>query len=210
MQDMIKALIEWEFPYISGADLENLFKKSSDARYSLVKRAVQKGFLIPIRKDLYLIQTPKRPLVDSFEIAPVIYGPSYISFESALSYHGWIPEAVRTVTCATSKRSNTFETPLGVFLYKHIPVQVFPIDVEQHKAKEFTLFIASPWKALADLIYTNKKEWKSLENLSEDFRIELDELLESDTTSLKEIIKNYPSSRVKKQLAYLEKELHND
>ena len=132
--------------------------KSSDSRHAIIKRAIQKGYLIPIRRDLYLIKNSKTSL-NSFEIATIIYGPSYVSFESALSYHGWIPEAVRTTTCATVKRAKEFETPIGIFSYEHIPIKAFSFGVEQHQQGILTLFIATPIKALADIIYARKRTW---------------------------------------------------
>ena len=98
------------------------------AKLSL-KELFDKGYLIPIRRDLYLIKNAKRTLLNCFEIAPIIYGPSYVSFESALSYHGWIPEAVRTTTCASVKRAKEFETPLGIFSYEHIPIKAFLLEL---------------------------------------------------------------------------------
>ncbi|MGL5263689.1 MAG: type IV toxin-antitoxin system AbiEi family antitoxin domain-containing protein [Candidatus Rhabdochlamydia sp.] len=145
--------------------------------------------------------------MDSFEIAPVIYGPSYVSFESALSYHGWIPEAVRTTTCAAVKRAKEFESPIGVFSYKHIPIEVFSFGIEQYLQKGVTLFIAVPIKALADLIYVRKRTWPSIEDLSEDLRIEPDSFKNSDKELLAGLIENYPTPRVKKALYILQKDL---
>src|SRR5258708_4600630 len=144
-------LLNWPRSYISGVDLHNILDKSSDSRHAIIKRTIQKGYLIPIRRDLYFIKNLNQPLINPFEIATIIYGPSYISFESALSYHGWIPEAVRTTTCASVKRAKKFETPIGIFSYEHIPIKAFSFGVEQHQQDALTLFIASPVKALADI-----------------------------------------------------------
>lgn len=101
----LEILLNWPKSYISGIDLHYILDKTADSRQAIIKRAVRKGYLIPIRRDLYLIKNTKGVPLNSFEIAPIIYGPSYVSFESALSYHGWIPEAVRTTTCASVKRA---------------------------------------------------------------------------------------------------------
>ena len=158
-------------------------------------------------KDLYLIKNSRTPLVNSFEISTIIYGPSYVSFESALSYHGWIPEAVRTTTCATVKRAKEFETPLGIFSYEHIPIEAFSFGVEQHQQGPLTLFIASPVKALADIIYARKRIWTSIDDLFEDLRIDIESFQNSDKKVLIELIKNYPSPSVKKILNVLLKGL---
>jgi predicted transcriptional regulator of viral defense system len=203
----LEILLNWSKSYISGIDLHHILDKSADSRHAIIKRAIQKGYLIPIRRDLYLIKNATRALLNSFEIATIIYGPSYVSFESALSYHGWIPEAVRTTTCASVKRSKEFETPIGIFSYEHIPIKAFSFGVEQHQQDALTLFIASPVKALADIVYARKRTWESIGDLSEDLRIEIENFQNSDRQLLIELIENYPSLRVKKTLNVLLKGL---
>jgi predicted transcriptional regulator of viral defense system len=204
----LEILLNWLKPYISGIDLHYILDKSSDSRHAIIKRAIQKGYLIPIRRDLYLIKNSKKTLLNSFEIATIIYGPSYVSFESALSYHGWIPEAVRTTTCASVKRAKEYETPIGIFSYEHIPIKAFSFGVEQHQQGALTLFIASPVKALADIIYARKRTWETIDDLSEDLRIEPESFQNSDRKLLTELIENYPSLRVKNALNVLLRGLH--
>lgn len=201
--NFLEILLNWSKPYVSGIDLHHILDKTADSRQSIIKRAIRKGYLIPIRRDLYLIKNAKRALLNSFEIATIIYGPSYVSFESALSYHGWIPEAVRTTTCASVKRAKEFETPLGIFSYEHIPIKAFSFGVEQHQQDALTLFIASPVKALADIVYARKRTWNSINALSEDLRIEIESFQNLDRKLLVELIENYPSPRVKKTLNVL-------
>lgn len=201
--NFLEILLNWSKPYVSGIDLHYILDKTADSRQAIIKRAIRKGYLIPIRRDLYLIKNAKRFLLNSFEIATIIYGPSYVSFESALSYHGWIPEAVRTTTCASVKRAKEFETPLGIFSYEHIPIKAFSFGVEQHQQDALTLFIASPVKALADIVYARKRSWKSINDLSEDLRIDIESFQNSDGKLLVELIENYPSPRVKKTLNIL-------
>lgn len=206
MKEITRILLDWPKPYIFGADLCHFLDKSPNSRHSIIKRAIQEGLLLPLRRDLYLISR-QHSLVDAFEVSSILYGPSYISFESALSYHGWIPEAVRTTTCATSKRSKEFETPIGYFSYDHIPITAFALGVEQHPKKNITLFIANPWKAIADIIYSRKRVWQSLNDLSEDLRIDAEHFSNSNKTLLADLIANYPNNRVKKALRILQKGL---
>jgi hypothetical protein len=201
--NFLEILLNWPRPYISGIDLRYILDKSADSRHAIIKRAIGKGYLIPIRRDLYLIKSTKKDLLNYFEIALIIYGPSYVSFESALSYHGWIPEAVRTTTCATVKRTKKFETPLGIFSYEHIPIKAFSFGVEQYQQDALTLFIAAPVKAIADMVYVRKRTWDSISDLCDDLRIELESFQSSDRKLLIELIENYPSSRVKKTLDIL-------
>lgn len=196
-------LLNWPKPYISGVDLHGILDKTANSRQGIIKRTIQKGYLIPIRRDLYLIKNDRKPSLNAFEIAPIIYGPSYVSFESALSFHGWIPEAVRTITCASIKKAKEFETPVGVFSYEHIPVKAFPFGVQQYQEGVLTLFIASPLKALADIVYARRRVWESVGDLLEDFRIEAEHFRNLDKKLFVELIENYPSPRVKKALNVL-------
>lgn len=206
-KSFFNTLINWPKPYIFGTDLCHVLDKSNDSRYGIIKRAVQEGYLIPIRRDLYLIKNPKMSLPDSFQIALLVYGPSYISFESALSYHGWIPEAVRTTTCATVKRTREFDTPIGFFSYQHIPIKAFSFGIEQHYQNNCVSFIAAPEKALADMIYARKRSWKTINDLSGDLRIEFESFQSIDHALLEGLITNYPNDRVKKVLYLLQKGL---
>ncbi len=204
---LYEALTRWPKPFISTTDLHSLFIDHTPAsRYGIIKRAVSRGDLISIKRDLYLIKN-HQVSPNTFELAPIIYGPSYISLESALSFHGWIPEAVRTTTSASIKRSVEFETPIGFFSYEHVPPQVFPMGIAQHLSNGITLFIASPIKALADYSYVRKREWPTLTDLLHDLRIEPESIDKTDKRLLSELIKNYPNNRVKKALTLLKEGL---
>ena len=76
-----------------------ILRGSKDSRYGLIKRALKKSEIIRIRRGLYCLakKYERRPL-NLFSIAQLIYGPSYVSLESALSYHGWVPEGVFMTT----------------------------------------------------------------------------------------------------------------
>ena len=89
---------------------------------ALLKRAVPAGEVLRIRRNLYCLHeryTHRR--IDPFELAQRIHGPSYISLESALSLHGWIPEAVQAITSVSVERSREFDTPLGLFTFTRVP-----------------------------------------------------------------------------------------
>lgn len=208
-KDFLETLLNWPQTYISGTDLcFLLLGKSSNSRYAIIKRAVKEGYLISLRRDLYLIKHHrKHSNTDLFSLSTIIYGPSYVSFESALSYHGWIPEAVKTLTCATIKKSKEFETPIGLFSYQHVSAKAFPIGIECRLQNEVTFYMASPWKALADMIYVRKRHWKTLQDLFDDLRIEQETLENAGQALLVALIDHYPNFRVRKTLQDLQKEL---
>jgi predicted transcriptional regulator of viral defense system len=110
---------EYPKPYIHETALAILLGGTENRRYSWVKRALKKGTLVRLKRGVYLIEKKDAETVDAFEIALQLNGPSYISFESALAHHGWIPEAVYTITSATPKRSSIVPTPIGTFSFEH-------------------------------------------------------------------------------------------
>ena len=75
-----------------------------------------------------------------------------MSFESALAWHGLIPERVEEVTSATLRRPLQFETPVGRFGYRHVPSRVFAIGIERVEDSQFPWLLASPTKALCDAV----------------------------------------------------------
>lgn len=81
-----------------------------------VGRLVRDGVLTPIIKGLYETDDS----VPGHYLTRIIYGPSYLSFEFALAWHGLIPEAVYTFTSATcgKKRKKQYKTPYGLFTFR--------------------------------------------------------------------------------------------
>ncbi|MGE4268399.1 MAG: hypothetical protein AB7F25_13280 [Deferribacterales bacterium] len=114
-----------------------------------ITRLLKSGEIIQLRKGLYIFHQAYRKQSLSREIiANMIYGPSYISFEYALSYYGIIPERVNVVTSAALGRTRSYDTPLGVFSYRMLPADVFSIGVDIVES----FHIATPAKALADKV----------------------------------------------------------
>lgn len=71
---------------------------------------------------------------------------------SALRYYGLIPEEVYTIQSMTSKNSKTYNTPLGRFEYLHICREAFGIGITSILKDNYAFVIATPEKALCDLI----------------------------------------------------------
>lgn len=118
-----------------------------------ISRWEKSGKLIQLKRGIYLLADAYRKIeVYDPYIASILKKPSYLSLEKALEYYGLIPEAVKVYTCVTTKRPAKFSSPAGVFSYRHIKNSLFwgykPVTLRQQ-----TAFIATPEKALLDLIY---------------------------------------------------------
>jgi hypothetical protein len=116
---------------------------------------LQKKDLIRIKKGLYIFGADYRKGVYSPEImANKIYGPSYISREYALAYYRFIPEHVTEITSVSIKRARNFDTPIGRFSYSHLPLKLYQVGYTLTLVRNNeTTLIATPEKALADLLY---------------------------------------------------------
>ncbi|ADH86489.1 conserved hypothetical protein [Desulfurivibrio alkaliphilus AHT 2] len=112
-----------------------------------------KGVLLPVRRGLYVLGPEERTEPISLPlVANILYGPSYVSLEYALSRYGLIPEGVFDVTSVTLRRSRVMTNPLGRFSYKHLPQPVYGIGVRAEQEGKAAFLLASPEKALCDLI----------------------------------------------------------
>lgn len=127
--------------------VKELLRGVSDRR-GRIARLLDSGELIALRRGLYATRRDLDPPC----LAASIYGPSYISFETALSWHGMIPEGVIEILSATLKRSASFENAFGRFQYVGIPVAVYPIGIVCMRDGGVPFLIASPTKALCDTI----------------------------------------------------------
>lgn len=116
---------------------------------------LRKGEIIRVKKGLYVFG-PKlaRESYSKETLANLIYGPSYISLEYALSFYGLIPERVETVTSITPKRKKLFHTPVGNFSYGYLHPSLYPLGVTLHVLDErHSILIATKEKALSDMLY---------------------------------------------------------
>mgnify|MGYP003394059792 CR=1 FL=1 len=155
------------------------------------------------KKGIYIFgKTFARKPYSSEVLASMIYGPSYVSLEWACQYYRLIPEKVTTITSVTTQRSRRFQTPLGLFTYDHLPLQIFSVGVTliQFSDKQQAL-MATKEKALVDLLvlrrgrFSSKKQCK--ETLFEDLRVEEEELISLDLELLKTIYLARPHSAIK-------------
>jgi hypothetical protein len=147
-------------------------KPYSNPRMKL-SREVKAGKYIRLKRDLY--ETDKD--VPKIALAQAIYGPSYISFDYALSFYGVIPEFAHNVTCATfgKHKDKVFETDICNYYYTDVPKKIFPIGIECRRIYGYTYHIATIEKALCDKLYkippvTNRSEFEEL--LFDDIRFD--------------------------------------
>lgn len=162
-----------------------------------IARMVKQGMLYPIRRGIY----ETRRDIPGYLIAGSVYGPSYLSFDFALSRYGLIPEAVYTFTSATygKKKNKTYQNIFGTYTYRDIPGEVYHLGIMFEKEREYIYQIATPEKALCDKLYIspvihNKKELYAL--LFDDLRIDEDEFAKMDRQRLLDFAPRYRSTNL--------------
>lgn len=126
---------------------------SVDIRRQL-SRWKKAGKIYQIRRGLYCLAPPfQKVKPHRFLIANRMVQASYVSLQSALAYYAMIPEHVPVTTNITTSRPNRWGTPLGVFDFRHIQVPFFFGYQLVDLGEKQQAFIATPEKALLDLIY---------------------------------------------------------
>lgn len=123
-----------------------------------LSRWVRAGRLVKIRRGLYAVASPHRTIApDPFVVSNRLVRPSYVSLESALHYHEIIPDVPFAVTAVTTGRAGVHDTPLGRFVFHHIRTdRLWGAQEIRIAAGQRGAWIASPEKALIDLLYLNR------------------------------------------------------
>jgi hypothetical protein len=190
-------------PHHLMASLLKEYSQPNDKIHYLIKN----GILQQIKRGLYIAGpgiTSLQP--DPFLLANHLLGPSYVSLESALSYHGLIPEKVYEITSVTIKAKRKFSTPLGVFSYTRLSLPYYAYGIQSLEGNgQHRFLIASPEKALFDKIITTAGvEFRSkpsvLTYLENDLRLDLEILRNLDIAGMESWI---PTSPKKDSLSML-------
>ncbi|MBQ6472283.1 MAG: hypothetical protein IJJ33_09885 [Victivallales bacterium] len=155
-----------------------------------IGRLLASGEIIRIKKGLYtfpeyLRHSPLNPCI----VANMLYGPSYVSCDYALSFHGMIPERVELITSMTTSRSKSFSTPIGCFSYYQRKARDYSIGVESLENPSGNCLMASREKAIYDKALSDPRFDGSdiREYLLEDLRLDETILSELNHETLHEL-----------------------
>lgn len=191
---------------ITTLNLKEMYKDYTDVN-GKIKRDIDKGILFPLVRGIY----ETNALVDGFLLASYIYGPSYLSFEYALSFHNIIPERVVIYTNATfnKRKSKSYHNHFGLFTYRDVPSAAFPFSVNVYEENGYAYVMASPEKALCDLLYIKKpvtsiKELKMV--LFEDLRINKESFDHLKFEEIRFLSDKYKSNNIKYLRKFIESE----
>ena len=200
MSDEVRRQIHAEeFDYQSLLDSLKAYAYPRDKITEMLRR----GDIIRVKKGIYIFGEKYRRRPYSREVlANLIYGPSYISLEFALHYHGLIPERVEALTSVTTGRSHRFFTPIGLFIYWGVPLEAFRLGMDQFENRAGQSFLmAGPEKALCDKIQqdrgaTGSAQGELVSYLTQSLRVDLAALAALDPIRIDRIAAAYRSRKL--------------
>lgn len=200
---------------LSERQLERIVDGTAAQRYGLVNRAFKAGELLRVRRGLYLLSPQYRSEpAHPFVIAQALEPGSYVSFETALGSHGWIPESVSiTASVVPGSKSSSLEHQLlGDFTFHPLALNrnhfLELVDREQFGAQ--AALVAQPLRALMDLVCLRKLQWQGLAWLTQGMRIEqrtLEGVTSADIRTLRDV---YKHNSTKNFILAMAHELHLD
>ena len=171
-----------------------------------IMRLRKEGKIIPLTRGLYETD-PKAP---GQCLAGAIYGPSYLSFDYALSVYGLIPEAVYAYTSATfeKKKKKEYVNQFGRYRYRDVPSEVYPFGIVIREEGGYSYLIATPEKALCDKLYsmspvTSVKDIGLM--LFEDLRIDEDGFSRLNAEDILQIGEGYHCNNLYYLMKYLKR-----
>jgi len=178
--------------------LGNQLGLSNSTVNTYISRFLKRKDILPLKNGLYIsakfFADNKSDISYSFYLANILRTPSYVSSWAALQYYNLATEAIRSITSVTSKVTRGYETKAGTFSYQSINRNLFS-DYSLVKGK-FDFYIASPSKALFDLLYFRTHQFRSVRfgdiaKMVEELRVDIDEMDEEDRKRFYEKVKEY-------------------
>lgn len=217
MQTLTRTLIDHglQEKVLADTQLSRLIEGTPQRWHHLVDRAVKAGELVRLRRGRYVMarRFRARP-AHPFALAQAFVPGCYVSFETALAHHGWIPEAVHTTACATpGRKSSTIVHPIhGSFSFSPLALKKghFLEMVERLELGGQAALVALPLRALMDLVCLRKQEWQGLDWLVEGLRIDFEHLRGVTGADIRVLQSTYKTARMLAFLTAFSRELGND
>jgi predicted transcriptional regulator of viral defense system len=209
-------------PYFSKDSLYQLGKQLGLADATVdtyISRFLRHKEILQLKRGLYIsaafFSKNRSNIFYSFYLANIIRMPSYISSWSALQFYNLTTEVIYSITSVTPKVTRSYKTKAGIFTYQSIKEELFSDfsltqgkvvslvspalsaekSVDRHSVK-LDFYIASPAKALFDLLYFKTRQFrgvcsKDAKALVEELRIDVDEMDKKEQSKFYTMIKKY-------------------
>ncbi len=165
---------------------------------SYIRWSLKYEYLIQLKKGMYVttdfFKKNQNDISYTFYLANIMRSPSYVTSWTALQYYDLATETININISVTPKITKNYTNKVGNFRYHSIKDELFSGFYLVKGTSNF--FIASPSKALFDLIYFKTHQLKGMslekvEALIDDLRIDIDEMDKKEQNNFYKIIKNY-------------------
>ncbi len=201
--------------FLTVSQLKRLTGEGLQRRYGLVNRAVKAGELLRLQRGLYVLANRYRDApCHPFAVAQALAPGSYVSFETALTFHGWIPEYTVTTACVVpGRKSRNYEhESMGRCTFHPLAVRCgfFLELVNRYRIDGQTMLVADPLRAVLDLVCLRKVSWQGIMWLIEGLRIDPDTLRTVPADDFRILEQVYKHKRVRVFLTALRRELSID
>ncbi|MFH1846905.1 MAG: hypothetical protein ABH869_05055 [Candidatus Omnitrophota bacterium] len=152
-KDLYQTLEQNKYYVFSFQDILSFYPREKRANLKrIINRWGKKRWIYSLKRGLYELTYPKDFVIPDMHVANRLYGPSYVSLETALSNYSIIPEVSMAVTSVTTKSTRQFKNKHGLFIYRTIKSGAFT-GYYVEKQGSYSIFMAEPEKALIDYLY---------------------------------------------------------
>ena len=170
-----------------------------------ISRFLQCKEIIQLKKGLYVsadfFNKNRGDISYPFYLANILRTPSYVSSWTALQHYNLTTESIYTIISITPKVTRRYKTKAGTFVYQSIKKDFFSgfslvKGVPTSPANRFDFFVATPSKALFDLLYFKTHQFRGvrfedINALVEELRIDIDEMSKKEHAAFYAMIKKY-------------------
>lgn len=214
MQTLTEKLIQtdWAGRVLSQTQLARLLDGTAQRRYNLVNRALRHGELLQLRRGLFLLAPHlQNKTPHPFVLAQALQPGSYISFETALGFHGWIPESVPVTLSVLPgrRRLELGHATLGMFRFYPLALrQGYMLEaVDRHGFSGQTALVAQPLRALLDIVCQRKLEAGSISALTQSMRIDTELLRQTPPATWQALQRVYAHKRMAHAIQTLQQQV---
>ena len=178
-------------------DVSSKYNLKTSTINSYIVRSFAQNKIIKLKRGVYVTEEfyskHYSDISYKYYLANILRKPSYISSWTALEYYNLATESIHSIISITPKITREYKTKTGTFSYHSITLKYFSDFVLIKKNFEF--YIATPSKALFDLLYFKTNGFRGIkhEEISkyiESLRIDIDEMGVVEKGKLLKMIKN--------------------
>lgn len=148
---IMRCLHEADLYYFSPATLSALFDVSMTKAYEILRHLRAEGLVRPVEAGKYLLLgfRPEQVLSNPMFIATRLAHPAYVSYWSALHFHGLTEQVPRTIFVATTRKHRPLDFDGARFVFVRVAPYKF-FGYQRETIGDLPVLVAEVEKALVD------------------------------------------------------------